>query len=50
MTAFGDYVPETVLLSIGIMVAGIAIVVVASLAEHYSGKSNFVTRALNRWS
>lgn len=38
------------LVSLSIMVAGILVVALAALLEHYSGRSNLVTRALDRWS
>lgn len=33
-----------------ILLAGALLVALAALAEHYSGRSNLVTRALDRWS
>lgn len=33
-----------------VMLAGALLVALAALAEHWSGRSNLVTRALDRWS
>ncbi len=45
-----DTADPAALLSVALMLGGLVVVSLAALVEHYARRSNFITRAVDRWS